>query len=108
MRLSYPADSSSASLRNVMETTTDNVFYLADPRVRIEPGQRMFERMKQVLSDSGAGLVYADAVGHPHLDYQLGSIRDNFDFGPVVAISISAARQLELDDCGWGGRGTGI
>src|SRR5262249_28762037 len=27
-------------------------------------------------------------------DYQIGSIRDNFDFGPVVAVSIPAARAV--------------
>ena len=81
MRLSTPADSSSATLRELIATANSDPLFLADPRVAIEPGQRMFERMKQVLIDSGAGLVYADAVGHPHLDYQLGSIRDAFDFG---------------------------
>ena len=24
---------------------------------------------------------------HPLIDYQLGSIRDNFDFGPVLMVS---------------------
>src|SRR4051812_13364568 len=62
------------------------VIFLRDPRVNLDPGPKMFDRMSQVLHDSGAGLVYSDAVGHPHIDYQAGSIRDNFDFGAVVAV----------------------
>ena len=102
MRLSTPADSSSATLRELIATANSDTLFLADPRVAIEPGQRMFERMKQVLIDSGAGLVYADAVGHPHLDYQLGSIRDAFDFGSVIAISAAAAKAIEIGNWRWG------
>jgi hypothetical protein len=57
----------------------------------------MIDRMTQVLRD-GAGWVYADGMNQLRLDYQPGSIRDSFDFGPVLGISLSAAR-----DCGFGG-----
>ncbi len=60
----------------------------------------MFDRMAEVLSESGAGWVYADAVGHPHIDYQSGSIRDGFDFGPVIALSAQAARRIGIEN-GW-------
>ena len=63
----------------------------------------MFERMSRVLEESAAGMVYADAVDRPRIDYQIGSIRDNFDFGPVVAISVARARAVELGDWRWGG-----
>ena len=46
----------------------------------------MFERMIQVMRDTGAGWLYCDSVGHPRIHYQPGSIRDNFDFGAVVAV----------------------
>jgi hypothetical protein len=38
-------------------------------------------------------MVYADAAGHARIDYQTGSIRDDFDFGPVVGLSREAARE---------------
>ena len=75
------------------------------------------ERMLAVAGDSKAGLVYSDfhdqfrnqTTLHPLIDYQAGSIRDNFDFGAVILISKEAsisARQT----CGpidesliWGG-----
>ncbi len=64
--------------------------FVCDPR--LVAGARLFERMGQVLEETGAGIVYADAVGAPRLDYQTGSIRDDFDLGPVLGISVAAAR----------------
>jgi hypothetical protein len=74
-----------------------------DPRVTVTPGPRMVERMEQVLQEAGAGMVYADAVGHPRINYQSGSIRDNFDFGPVVGISQEAVRDAgKQPESKWG------
>src|SRR6202051_675530 len=64
----------------------------------------MFDRIAQVIRETGAGWVYADAMAHPRIDYQRGSIRDGFDFGPVVGVSVEAARQSGIDSsCKWGG-----
>ena len=60
----------------------------------------MFDRMTQVMRETGCGWVYADAAGHPRIDYQSGSIRDGFDFGPIVGVSVQAARQSGIDS-GW-------
>jgi hypothetical protein len=50
----------------------------------------MVSRMIQVLRDTGAGWVYSDSVGQPRIHYQPGSIRDNFNFGAVVALRADA------------------
>src|SRR5262249_36486255 len=42
-------------------------------------------------------------VDRPRIDYQIGSVRDNFDFGPLLAISVVRAREVELGDWRWGG-----
>ena len=97
MNIVYPNDYSSASIQRVLDAADSDVLFLGDPRVNIEPGLRMFDRMTQVIRETGAGWVYADAVGHPRIDYQRGSIRDGFDFGPVVAVSVEAARQSGVD-----------
>src|SRR5258708_37996844 len=100
----YPEDYSSASIQRVLDAADSDVLFLGDPRVSVEPGPRMFDRMAQVIRETGAGWVYADAVGHPRIDYQRGSIRDGFDFGPVVGVSVQAARQSEIDGTWkWGG-----
>ena len=97
MNIVYPKDYSSASIQRVLDAADSDVLFLGDPRVNVEPGPRMFDRMAQVIRESGAGWVYADAVGHPRIDYQRGSIRDGFDFGPVVGVSVEAARQSGID-----------
>jgi Glycosyl transferase family 2 len=80
------------------EVTTDHLlFVLSDGQVEL--GQRAIERLLSAAEDSSAGLVYSDfrdVVGgqiteHPLIDYQLGSIRDSFDFGAMILISKRAA-----------------
>ncbi|MGC2495883.1 glycosyltransferase family 2 protein [Candidatus Binatus sp.] len=97
MNIVYPQDYSSASIQRVLDAADSDVLFLGDPRVNVEPGPRMFERMADIIRETGAGWVYSDAVGHPRIDYQRGSIRDGFDFGPVVAVSVEAARQSGID-----------
>ena len=58
-------------------------------------------RFMQVLDDSGMPMVYSDyrtkgadgvVRSHPVIDYQQGSVRDDFDFGPVIFLRSSDAR----------------
>jgi len=84
-------------LRELISGAHSDVIFFNDPRVTIEASARMHDRMTQVLRETGAGIVYSDAVNHQRIDYQSGSIRDNFDFGPVIAISTEAARNVEID-----------
>ncbi|MGC1189348.1 MAG: glycosyltransferase, partial [Candidatus Binatus sp.] len=97
MNIVYPNDHSSATIQRLLDAADSDVLLLGDPRTNIDPGPRMFDRMADVIRETGAGWVYADAVGHPRIDYQRGSIRDGFDFGPVVAMSVQAARQSGID-----------
>lgn len=60
--------------------------------LEIEPGQFFLERFVSVAEDTGAGMVYSDYYDlkegkksrHPVIDYQFGSLRDDFDFGPLI------------------------
>ena len=60
-------------------------------------GMSALERLLRVAADSNAGMVYADhyAVSagkterHPVIDYQTGSVRDDFDFGQLVLLRAS-------------------
>lgn len=52
-------------------------------------------RMQNVLTDSGVPMLYADGQDHPCIDYQFGSLRDDFDFGACVMLSTEAL--LEAD-----------
>jgi hypothetical protein len=53
----YPKDYSSASIQAALDAADSEVLFFGDPRVSIEPGPRMFERMTRVLRESGAGWV---------------------------------------------------
>ncbi len=54
-------------------------------------GQFAVERMLQVAEQTGGAMLYADyleikdgkQLTHPVIDYQIGSLRDDFNFGPV-------------------------
>jgi len=64
-------------------------------------GKFSLERMVQVAEDSGSGILYADyfekkdgiKTSHPLNDYQSGSLRDDFDFGPLLFINTKAAKE---------------
>jgi hypothetical protein len=96
----YTGDYSSANIQALVDAADSDVLFFGDPRVDIEPGPRMLDRMAQVVRETGCGWVYADAAGQPRIDYQSGSIRDGFDFGPVIGVSVQAARRSVIDS-GW-------
>jgi len=89
---------SGAGIGQLLDEATDYfLVILSDGRVDL--GHRAIERLLSVAVDSGAGLLYSDfrdvadgqATDHPLIDYRIGSIRDTFDFGPVILISKRAA-----------------
>lgn len=82
----------------------------------VEFGQRALQRFLQVGEMTGAGLLYSDHTDvrgsartlHPTAEYQPGSIRDDFDFGPLVLLDSSlvqdAASELKSyrhSNAGW-------
>lgn len=70
----------------------------------LEPGYFALERMLRVAEDTDAGMVYADhykLIGGkrhnaPVTDCQQGSLRDDFDFGPVLLYRTSALREAAV------------
>jgi hypothetical protein len=106
------------TVQNLITTADANYLLWVAPGSRITFGARAIERLIQIAEDSGAGWLYSDfreagaqgeVTDHPLIDYQLGSVRDNFDFGSVVLISREAARRAverhgEVPaDLKWGG-----
>lgn len=64
----------------------------------LDLGKFALRRMAQVCESTGAGMVYSDYFEnknnqlspHPVIDYQEGSLRDDFNFGSVILYSASA------------------
>ena len=90
---------SGATVARVLAEAKTDYLLVVVPNEEIELGARSLERMLQVAVESGAGLLYSDykdkvdgqLTDHPLIHYQLGSIRDNFDFGAMYMISKRAA-----------------
>ena len=67
------------------------------------------QRLWSCARDTGASIVYSDYFDqrkdgslyyHPLIDYQLGSLRDNFDFGSIILLSRKSLSGLikEIED----------
>ncbi len=76
----------------------------AGKEIRIDSS--VVRRLLQVAADSQAGLVYADyflekedeLIPCPLIDYQPGSIRDDFNFGDVLLFSTAAVQSALTKD----------
>jgi GT2 family glycosyltransferase len=110
------SDPSSGPTWNALlaKVATRYLFHVSSRDVRPDP--RAPERLVETAEATGAGMVYADyaeirggnILEHPVNDYQTGSIRDGFDFGPVMLISTAAARRAlrkygTIPPCRWAG-----
>ena len=102
---------SSQTLHQVAQASQADYVLLCLKPTPLTLGQGALERMVRVAQDSGAALVYADhwemrgqeTVRHPAIDYQLGSVRDDFDFGSLLLISGPLLRQWaeQTDESQW-------
>jgi hypothetical protein len=75
--------------------------------LQLQLGAYAIDRMLKVISDSDAGMLYTDSYkikegvlqAHPVIDYQEGSLRDDFDFGSLLLYRSDAfkAAVAEMD-----------
>lgn len=74
---------------------------LCDLSREIDMGRYSLKRMLEVAEQTGSNWVYADYYDerdgklfpHPVIDYQEGSLRDDFDFGHLILIRTQALRK---------------
>ena len=97
---------STSFLMHVAEKATADYVLLQLKPVAITLGAGALERMMAVASDTGAAMVYADRYEvkngvverHPVIDYQEGSLRDDFDFGSLLLIRTSLLQKYAAAD----------
>ena len=85
---------SSSTIRNIAALATAEYVLFLTKATPLTIGQTALERMLRVASDADAAMVYSDHLSnengqmkpHPAIDYQKGSIRDDFDFGSLLLI----------------------
>ena len=85
---------STDTLLAIEKHTDAEYVLLSTATTPFEFGLHALERLLCVATDSNAGLVYSDSFEnkngsierHPRIDYQKGSIRNDFDFGQLLLI----------------------
>jgi len=102
--------------REIIAEAAGGVLLCVNGDANVLIGPAGIGRLASTLVETGSSLVYGDyleqtaeeLVEHPTIDYQLGSVRDGFDFGPVIALSKDAVQEAEsrwgtLSDTRFGG-----
>lgn len=104
-----------AAIREMAQAVDTPFVCVYTKDVGIELGLYAAERMMQIAQDTDAVWLYADhySIGRdgirrpsPVIDYQLGSLRDDFDFGSVLLLRTSALKEAvsQMDaDYRWAG-----
>ena len=91
----------SETIRRIAAESTADYALVYTKSTTLELGYMALERLLQIAQDTNAGLVYADhyqvkggeMVKAPVIDYQKGSLRDDFDFGSVLFFDAAALKE---------------
>jgi hypothetical protein len=90
--------SSTISVKKIAENAATEYILIYSKTFPLDLGKFAINRMIQVCENMNAGIVYSDYFEnrngqlspHPLIDYQDGSLRDDFNFGSVVLYKTSA------------------
>lgn len=82
----------SETMRKIAEAACGDFILLYTKQNTLVPGYFALDRFAKIARDSKAGMVYADSYtvidgkksNAPVIDYQFGSLRDDFNFGSVL------------------------
>mgnify|MGYP000984174085 FL=1 len=91
----------SETIRRIAAESNADYALVYTKTTTLELGYMALERLLQIAQDTNAGLVYADhyqvkggeLVKAPVIDYQKGSLRDDFDFGSVLFFDTAALKE---------------
>ena len=92
---------SSKAIKAVAEAACGDYTLLYTKETTLELGMFALERMIHLADDSAAGMVYADHYqisegkqsNAPVIDYQFGSLRDDFNFGSVLLFNTEMLKE---------------
>ena len=88
------------TIQQIANHATADYSLIITKETNIKLGYFALDRFISFAEDTGAGMVYADYYEmtgnipkkHPVLDYQQGSLRDDFNFGPLLFINSLALK----------------
>lgn len=92
---------STAAIKAMAEQTDAEYTLVYTKQTKLKMNYLALARMIKIASESNAGMVYADhfqlkggdIVKAPVIDYQFGSLRDDFDFGSVLLFRTDALKE---------------
>jgi hypothetical protein len=90
LRVDYLFGSSTIKLMRSKASTKYILFLTQDTLIKL--GQFSLDRFVSIAESTSSGITYSDyfdiknnmASSHPVIDYQFGSVRDDFSFGPIL------------------------
>ena len=96
---------SSLTMRSIADNALADYVLIFLNDVPVSLGQYSIQRMARVIAETDATMVYADrwsvkngvTEAHPVIDWQTGSLRDDFDFGSVIMTKSSILRSFSAD-----------
>lgn len=94
---------STETIKLISDKSNTTYSFVALQNQSLGIGQLALERMVQVAENTSAAMVYTDyfeikngiQTPHPVIDYQLGSLRDDFNFGPVQLIRSDVLKSFD-------------
>lgn len=92
---------STATIKAITEQTDAEFTLVYTKLTKLKLSYLALARMLKIAEESNAGLIYADhyqlknddIVKTPVIDYQVGSLRDDFDFGSVLLFRTSVLKE---------------
>ncbi|HTP80156.1 MAG TPA: glycosyltransferase family A protein [Bacteroidota bacterium] len=99
--ISTEAPFSGRTVSRILERTRTEYLLLVPVSEEVDVAPSALDRLVSVARQTGSGLTYADyyetksgaRVPHPLNEYQAGSVRDAFEFGPLMLFSMKAVRR---------------
>ena len=96
-RFDLPLRASTKSVKQVADAADTEYTLIYTRQTELSWVRFGLERLEQIASDSAAAMIYADhfdgEAPAPVIDYQQGSLRDDFDFGGVQLYRTSALKE---------------
>lgn len=101
---SVDAITSSSTMRTIAQAASSKYTLLYTKGDVLQLGYKAIERLERLAGDTGAGMLYSDhyvmksgiRTKAPVIDYQMGSLRDEFDFGSVLLFNTAALKESAL------------
>lgn len=92
---------STQTVQKIAENAKADYTLIYQKSTVLQLGYFALERMIKIAEDSSAGMVYADYYAitdgekknHPVIDYQKGSLRDDFNFGSLMLYKSAALKE---------------